>query len=1135
MEPSYQKRLILFLVLFSLQFFNSNILSYAGEATPATSKEVQFSGWKPMGEPEALSTSQFVKKFSNPKDQNETDIATSETRKSYLLIYPPRQENDREQQPKPSGSQQSQVKNFGPPVRASPTQSRYHRMVNFGASEGSNKRNPTVYQRPKFPPVANPPPLPPHAVRQKKVLPNFKSESTSQHQVQIQLLDGYIVPPGGNGVSTIHAKEKGPQITTYPLAINNVPEIRLLLPGDVHDQLTNIQQSHNGQQTNNVPPHNVQQANHVQQPHNVQQPNNVQQPHNIRQPTNIHPPIQQNHVPQPYPEQHAPILNEKPDVPPQEFHNAEAKIPNPIFESQRYPENGGPRNQLPSNNNYDNSFQISQEPRQQQIHYEQNQNIEQHRPLNVFSQPDPNGYANGITFPDQSHQNYQSNINHGQNNVQQNYQGNNNHGQNNVQQNYQGNNNHGQNNVQQNYQGNNNQAQNIVHHGNHNQGRNNAHLGNDNVGPNNVQQNFQTNYVNEFSHSFEAQNNYETNKNIDVREPVNQVKIQSFSNVQRNRYVQNTGRQQQNDEQVFTQKSNQPGVYPSYPGQVQRGYRGEGFRPLSNGNYNNQNTNQGPLKNAGGTQQVPNNNQYNNVQKPNLGQNTWRAQQPIRGKTNYNRISPEQQNFYTINNNQNLNTQAISKINNQNPNTNYNNQNNGKRNIGGNTNRPPTSIQDALNQQKLIETDIFTSTETDGGYQTSTDKDVSTQQIFGNRNTTSQGNLSDQVYFIPSLPSQDDVQTQIQAFDVQKKEDDDVDSNIGTTNVVGEDVTLIQQKELEPTSDSFTTSTGVIGLQLDARSDTRSDRSGTCDCSQSCAPLRRLPSENFGTSIREIARSLNADAFFEFVGLSDQEIESMLTVDGPYTLFIPSNEAVSRLPSNLVDHWRENNPDFTMALLNHVIQDVISLDQLKQGGRLTSRANSATIFVNNYNNEAVTVNGHRIVHGDVNAPKGGVIHVIDGTLCPVADQDIINTLRTCNKYDGFLTLADVTKLLDTMQDDGPYTVFLPSNEALTKIPADELSVLKENVTLLREFLEYHVVQGAYFSGDLKDGQYLTTLHQKQPIRVGVRVDGCYRRLVEANNSPLFKADIPTKNGVIHVIDWILRPSDLSWCEGVILP
>lgn len=33
--------------------------------------------------------------------------------------------------------------------------------------------------------------------------------------------------------------------------------------------------------------------------------------------------------------------------------------------------------------------------------------------------------------------------------------------------------------------------------------------------------------------------------------------------------------------------------------------------------------------------------------------------------------------------------------------------------------------------------------------------------------------------------------------------------------------------------------------------------------------------------------------------------------------------------------------------------------------------------------------------------------------------------------------------------EGPFTVFLPSNEALTKIPADELAVLKENSTALR--------------------------------------------------------------------------------------
>ncbi|GFW35606.1 uncharacterized protein TNCV_2462481 [Trichonephila clavipes] len=915
MASLYEKGLLTFLVLISIRFFNGNLLSSAGEATPETSKEIQFSGWKPMGQPEALSTSQFVKKFSDTKVENTSDTATSETRRSFLLVYPPRPNNGREQPEKPSGSQQHQVRNFGPPVRASPTQSRYHRMMNFGASEGSNRRVPTVFQRPKFPPVANPPPLPPHALRQKKPLPNFKPESTSQHQVQIQLLDGYLVPPsGGNGASTIHAKDKGTQLTTIPLSLNNVPEIRLLLPGDVHQQLTNIQQ----------------------------------------------PAQQQNHGPKPFSENQNQVVNNKPDRPQQEYQNLDTNIPNPTFESQRYHDSDVPRNQVPPNNNnnnyeqqfkppqnipqqqinyeqpfkppqnipqqqinyeqpfkppqnlpqqqinyeqpfkppqnlpqqqinyeqpfkppqnlpqqqinyeqpfkppqqinYEQSFKPPQDVPQEQINYEQNHNIEPRRPLNAFSQPDSNGYSNSVSFPDQGHRNLQVNNNQG------------------------------------------------------------------------------PNYVNEFSHSFEVQNGYQANQHLDTRGPVNNVQVHSFSNVQRNRYAQNSGGDRQHEGQVFTQKSNQPGVFPAYPGQVQRGYRGESFRPLSNGNYNNnQNINQGQVKIGGGGHQILNN-QPNNVPNQNLGQNSWRAKQPNRGKQNYNNISPEQQNFYNINN-KNSNNQGVTQTK-----TNYNVPNNVNQNVGVTTDRQINSIQDTLDQQKLTETDIFASTQVNNGYQTSTDQNINTQEIYSNDgNSTIQ---SDQVYFIPSVASQDDVQTQIPAFDVVTGSKD-IESDVVTSNVARDDTALIQQKELETTSDTFTTSTGIIGGQLDARS----DRFGSCDCSQNCAPIQRSPSENFGTTVREIARSLNADAFFEFVGLSDEEIESILTVDGAYTLFIPSNEAVSRLPSNLVDHWRENNPDFTMALLNHVIQDVISLDQLKQGGRLTSRANGATIFVNNYSNQ----------------------------------------------------------------------------------------------------------------------------------------------------------------------------------------
>lgn len=68
-----------------------------------------------------------------------------------------------------------------------------------------------------------------------------------------------------------------------------------------------------------------------------------------------------------------------------------------------------------------------------------------------------------------------------------------------------------------------------------------------------------------------------------------------------------------------------------------------------------------------------------------------------------------------------------------------------------------------------------------------------------------------------------------------------------------------------------------------------------------------------------------------------------------------------------------------------------------------------------------------------------------------------------------------------------------------------------------EFLSYHVVNGSYYSNDLRDGQFIPTLLGDNQIQVGIRVDHCSRRLIDANVSPLYKTDIPSSNGVIHIV------------------
>lgn len=40
---------------------------------------------------------------------------------------------------------------------------------------------------------------------------------------------------------------------------------------------------------------------------------------------------------------------------------------------------------------------------------------------------------------------------------------------------------------------------------------------------------------------------------------------------------------------------------------------------------------------------------------------------------------------------------------------------------------------------------------------------------------------------------------------------------------------------------------------------------------------------------------------------------------------------------------------------------------------------------------------------------------------------------------------------------------------------------------------YHVVQGTYYSQDLRDGQFLPSILEGQYLQAGVRVDGCSRK------------------------------------------
>ena len=127
------------------------------------------------------------------------------------------------------------------------------------------------------------------------------------------------------------------------------------------------------------------------------------------------------------------------------------------------------------------------------------------------------------------------------------------------------------------------------------------------------------------------------------------------------------------------------------------------------------------------------------------------------------------------------------------------------------------------------------------------------------------------------------------------------------------------------------------------------------------------------------------------------------------------------------------------------------------------------------------------------------------------------------KAAGFETLSTAIAaagLEEVLTDEGPFTVFAPTDEAFAKLPEGTVEALLNDKEALKQVLLYHVVSGEVTASDvvkldkaeMLNGQYVTI-----DTKDGVKV----------NDANVIKTDIKAENGIIHVIDTVLIPSSES--------
>lgn len=142
----------------------------------------------------------------------------------------------------------------------------------------------------------------------------------------------------------------------------------------------------------------------------------------------------------------------------------------------------------------------------------------------------------------------------------------------------------------------------------------------------------------------------------------------------------------------------------------------------------------------------------------------------------------------------------------------------------------------------------------------------------------------------------------------------------------------------------------------------------------------------------------------------------------------------------------------------------------------------------------------------------------------IVTNDIVALATSTSDLSTLVTAISTANLTSTLQGEGPFTVFAPTNDAFENLEDGVLETLLDNPDVLAEVLQYHVVSGKVMSTDLMDGN-VTTLLSGKSISVSI-MDG----VVTLNgNAMVTNADIEASNGVVHLIDEVLLP------EGFELP
>jgi len=171
------------------------------------------------------------------------------------------------------------------------------------------------------------------------------------------------------------------------------------------------------------------------------------------------------------------------------------------------------------------------------------------------------------------------------------------------------------------------------------------------------------------------------------------------------------------------------------------------------------------------------------------------------------------------------------------------------------------------------------------------------------------------------------------------------------------------------------------------------------------------------------------------------------------------------------------------------------------------------------------LDGHETGTGAVSSGRGASFELSQ------ADGDIIAVANSTESLSTLAAAVNAADVVSTLEGEGPFTVFLPTNAAFQKLdPLLMSDLLKEgNSEKLKGILKYHVLPGKSTAANLTAAitsagtEVSLSTANGAPLKASAP-DG---NVVINGKAKVIQADIEASNGVIHIIDTVLLPPEVQ--------